>query len=48
MSTFKEIRGQLIKSLSSDPSPAAAGDIFRISNVKQKNIMVLVGLNKII
>jgi hypothetical protein len=28
MSTFKEIRGQLIKSLSSDPSPAAAGDMW--------------------
>lgn len=28
MSTFKEIRGQLIKSLSSDPSPAALGDMW--------------------
>ena len=28
MSTFKEIRGQLIKSLSSDPSPIANGDIW--------------------
>ena len=28
MSTFKEIRGTLIKSLSSDPSPIANGDIW--------------------
>ena len=28
MSTFKEIRGQLIKSLTSDPSPATAGDMW--------------------
>ena len=28
MTTFKEIRGQLIKSLSSDPSPATAGDMW--------------------
>ena len=28
MTTFKEISGQLIKSLSSDPSPAAAGDMW--------------------
>ena len=28
MSTFKEIRGTLIKSLSSDPSPVANGDIW--------------------
>jgi hypothetical protein len=28
MSTFKEIRGTLIKSLSSDPSPTAAGDMW--------------------
>ena len=28
MSTFKEIRGTLIRSLSSDPSPVAAGDMW--------------------
>ena len=28
MSTFKEIRGQLIKSLSSDPSPVVNGDMW--------------------
>ena len=28
MSTFKEIRGQLIKSVSSDPSPISNGDIW--------------------
>ena len=34
MSTFKEIKGQLIKSLSSDPSPVSVGDIWYNSTSK--------------
>ena len=34
MSTFKEIRGQLIKSLASDPSPVTTGDIWYNSTTK--------------
>ena len=43
MSTFKEIKGQLIKSLSSDPSPAAAGDIWYNSTSQTLKGVVLAG-----
>ena len=34
MTTFKEIRGQLIKSLASDPSPTTPGDMWYNSTTK--------------
>ena len=43
MSTFKEIRGQLIKSLSSDPSPATAGDMWYNSSTNLLKGSVLSG-----
>ena len=43
MTTFKEIRGQLIKSLSSDPSPAATGDMWYNSTSQTLKGVVLSG-----
>ena len=43
MSTFKEIRGTLIKSLSSDPSPISNGDIWYNSTSKVLKGVVSVG-----
>ena len=43
MTTFKEIRGQLIKSLSSDPSPATAGDMWYNSTSQTLKGVVLSG-----
>ena len=43
MTTFKEISGQLIKSLSSDPSPAAAGDMWYNSTSQTLKGVVLSG-----
>jgi len=43
MTTFKEIRGTLIKSLSSDPSPAAAGEMWYNSTSQTLKGQLLVG-----
>ena len=43
MSTFKNIRGQLIKSVASDPSPAAAGDMWYNSTSQTLKGVVLSG-----
>ena len=43
MSTFKKIRGQLIRSLSSDPSPAATGEMWYNSTSQTLKGVVLAG-----